>query len=131
MKKHDYATEIEDICKQFDCRNYEEFKELVKASSEDEAYMLFLRGIRDEKTAKMNVTGDELDNVSSSIISVLQDANFRIYENAPVSLKKAIEKCNEAPICFLHLLCQMARPQKNQPCLRQKLKLANMKLLSQ
>ena len=96
MKKHDYATEIEDICKQFNCHNYEEFKELVKASSEDETYMVFLRGIRDEKNAKVNAMGDELDNLSSGIISILQDANFRIYENAPVSLKKAIEKCNES-----------------------------------
>ena len=95
MKKHDYAIEIEHICKQFDCQNYEEFKELVKASSEDEAYMLFLRGIRDEKTDKLNAVADELDRLSTKVIAILQDANFRIYENAPVSLKKAIEKCNE------------------------------------
>ena len=95
MKKHDYATEIETICKQFDCSGYEEFKELVKASSEDEAYMLFLRKIRDEKNEKMNTIGEELDQISTNIIAVLQDANFRIFENAPVSLKKAIERCRE------------------------------------
>ena len=93
MKKHDYAIEIENICNQFNCQSYEEFKELVKASSEDEAYMLFLRGIRNEKNDKMNAMADEVDRISAKIISILQDANFRIYENAPVSLKKAIEKC--------------------------------------
>ena len=95
MKKHDYAIEIENICNQFNCQGYEEFKELVKASSEDETYMLFLRGIRDEKNNKLNVLADELDNLSTKIISILQDANFRIFENAPVSLTKAIEKCKD------------------------------------
>ena len=96
MKKHDYAIAIENICNQFNCAGYEEFKELVKASSEDEAYMLFLRGIRDEKNAKLNVMADELDNLSTNIIAILQDANFRIFENAPVSLAKAIEKCRDS-----------------------------------
>ena len=95
MKKHDYAIEIENICNQFNCSGYEEFKELVKASSEDEAYMIFLRGIRDEKNEKLNALADELDSISTNIISILQDANFRIYENAPVSLARAIEKCRE------------------------------------
>ena len=96
IKKHDYAIEIENICNQFNCAGYEEFKELVKASSEDEAYMIFLRGIRDEKNAKLKLMANELDDLSTHIISVLQDANFRIFENAPVSLAKAIEKCREA-----------------------------------
>lgn len=95
MKKHDYAVEIETLCKQFNCAGYEEFKELVKASSEDEAYMIVLRGVRDEKNDKLTAIGDELDQISSGIISVLQDANFRIYENAPISLKKAIERCRD------------------------------------
>lgn len=93
MKKRDYAIEIENICGQFSCKTYEEFKELVKASTEDEAYMIFLRSNRDEKSAKMHELGDELDNVCANIIAVLQDANFRIFENAPISLTSAIEKC--------------------------------------
>ena len=95
MKKHDYAIEIENTCKQFNCGGYEEFKELVKASAEDESYMMFLRGIRDEKKQKLNMLSDELDNICTNIIAILQDANFRIYENAPISLAKAIEKCRE------------------------------------
>ena len=95
MKKHDYAIEIENICHQFNCGGYEEFKELIKASSEDEAYMIFLYGIRDEKKDKLNKLAEELDSLSTQIVAVLQDANFRIFENAPVSLAKAIEKCRE------------------------------------
>ena len=113
MKKHDYAIEIENICSQFNCGGYEEFKELVKASAEDEAYMLFLRGIRDEKKERMNVLAEELDTLSTNAIAILQDANFRIFENAPVSLAKAIEKCRETQAAIRSLELSMTEHRTN------------------
>ena len=113
MKKHDYAIEIENICTQFNCGGYEEFKELIKASSEDEAYMNFLRGIRDEKKNKLNALAEELDSLSTNIIAILQDANFRIFENAPISLAKAIEKCRETQAKIQTLEISMAEHRTN------------------
>ncbi|MBQ3489693.1 MAG: AAA family ATPase [Clostridia bacterium] len=93
MKKHDYAAEIETVCKQFDCEGYEDFKELVKASSEDEAYMLFLRGIRDEKNEKFTSVSDDLDAVSNRTVSILNKARFPISGTTEDSLRGAIEEC--------------------------------------
>lgn len=93
MKKHDYKTEIEAICGQFGCENYEDFKELVKASSEDEAYMIFLRGIREEKTEKFKEVSVALSTLNKRIVSILKKAAFTIYEDAGVSLRAAIEEC--------------------------------------
>lgn len=93
MKKRDYALEIETICEQFGCEGYEDFKEIVKASSEDEAYMLFLRGIRDEKNDKFTEASDDLDAVSNKIVSILNKARFPISENTEASLRHAIETC--------------------------------------
>ena len=113
MKKHDYAIEIENICHQFNCGGYEEFKELIKASSENEAYMNILQGIRDEKKSKMNALAEELDALSANVIALLQDANFRIFENAPVSLTKAIEKCRETQSKIQALEVSMAEHRAN------------------
>ena len=93
LKKHDHATEIGMICEQFGCSGYEEFKELVKASSEDEAYMLFLRGVRDEKNEKFAAASDHLEAVSSRIVSDLRGSGFPIYENTEDSLNNAMEEC--------------------------------------
>ncbi len=93
MKKHDYALEIETICGQFGCEGYEDFKELVKASSEDEAYMLFLRGVRDEKEEKFKEVSADLNAVSKRIVSILKKASFPIYNDAESSLRSAIEEC--------------------------------------
>ena len=94
MKKHDYATEIGKICEQFGCENYDDFKEIVKASSEDEAYMIFLRGIRDEKNDKFIEASNRLDAVSNKIVAVLRKAAFPIYENTEDSLQGAIAECH-------------------------------------
>ena len=93
MKKHDYAVEIEDICKQFECAGYEDFKELVRASSEDEAYMIFLRGLRDEKNDKFTSVSDDLDEVSNRIVFTLKKACFPITGSTEESLSRAIEEC--------------------------------------
>ena len=93
MKKRDYASEIETICGQFGCESYEDFKELVKASSEDEAYMLFLRGVRDEKEEKFQAIASDLSAVNKRTIAVLKKASFPIYNDAETSLRSAIEEC--------------------------------------
>ena len=93
MKKRDYADEISTICEQFGCESYEDFKEIVKASSEDEAYMLFLRGIRDEKNAKLTEAIDDLEAINNKIASILNKAHFPIFENMEDSLRHAIEEC--------------------------------------
>ncbi|MBE6665635.1 MAG: hypothetical protein E7603_05385 [Ruminococcaceae bacterium] len=93
MKKRDYADEIAQICEQFGCDGYEDFREVVKASSEDEAYMLFLRGLRDEKNEKFTEASDDLDAVSNKIVSILNKAHFPISENTEDSLRRAIEEC--------------------------------------
>ncbi len=93
MKKHDYAMEIESVCTQFGCKTYDEVKELIEASAKDEEFMLRLREVQDEKKAMLNVREEEFNALCSEIVAILQDVNFRIYENAPVSLAKAIEKC--------------------------------------
>ena len=93
MKKHDYAMDITKICEQFGCEGYDDFKEIVKASSEDEAYMLFLCGIRDEKNDKFTAASDHLNAVSNKIVSLLKKAGFPVYENAEDSLRGAIAEC--------------------------------------
>ncbi|MBR7161629.1 MAG: hypothetical protein IKD07_04360, partial [Clostridia bacterium] len=93
LKKRDYAAEIEMICSQFGCDGYEEFKELVKASSEDEAYMLVLRGVRDEKKEKLDEVSEELNALRARTAASLKKAGFRTYDSADESLRAAIEKC--------------------------------------
>ena len=93
LKKRDYATEIETICAQFGCESYEDFKELDKASSEDEAYMVFLRGVRDEKKEKLEELSAEVENVKAKIVSVLKKAGFPVYGDVEYSLNAAVEKC--------------------------------------
>ena len=95
LKKADYAKAISSQCKHFNCSGYAEFKELVKAASEDEAYMLFIRGTRDEKNEKFNRVSDALDAVSAEILSILKKARFEISENTSASLQAALEKCRE------------------------------------
>lgn len=95
MKKRDYAEEISTICEQFGCEGYEDFKEVVKASSEDEAYMLFLRGIRDEKNDKFMEASNDLDVVGNKIVSILNKAHFPISENTEESVRRAIETCQQ------------------------------------
>ena len=93
LKKPEYTKAIQAQCKHFNCAGYAEFKELVKAASEDEAYMLFIRGTRDEKTEKFNRISDNLDAISSDILAILRKARFDISENTSVSLNEALEKC--------------------------------------
>lgn len=93
MKKGDYARDIQIQCKHFNCSGYAEFKELVKAASEDEAYMLFIRGTRDEKNEKFTEVSDALDAQSADILTALRQARFPISENTSVSLTEALEKC--------------------------------------
>ncbi|MBR6743807.1 MAG: AAA family ATPase [Clostridia bacterium] len=95
MKKHDYDIEIETICQQVHCNSYEEFKELINASSEDASYMSALYASRDQKNQRLNELSNEWDSLCSEIIAVLQDANFRILENAPASLSNALEECRK------------------------------------
>ncbi|MBQ8495930.1 MAG: AAA family ATPase [Clostridia bacterium] len=93
FKKAEHARAIQAQCKHFNCTGYAEFKELVKAASEDEAYMLFIRGTRDEKTEKFNRVSNSLDAISSEILAILRKARFDISENTSVSLSEALEKC--------------------------------------
>lgn len=93
LKKGDYARDIQNQCKHFNCKGYAEFKELVKAASEDEAYMLFIRGTRDEINEKFTLCSDELDEINAEILHILREARFEISENTSVSLTEALEKC--------------------------------------
>ncbi len=93
MKRSDYDRDIKTQCKQFNCQNYAEFKELVRAASEDEAYMLFITSSRDEKTEKFNITSEELEAVSADILAVLRNGRFEISGNTAASLNEALEEC--------------------------------------
>ncbi len=93
MKKAEHARTIQAQCKHFNCAGYAEFKELVKAASEDEAYMLFVRGTRDEKNEKFSRVSDSLDAISADILTILKKARFEISENTSVSLNEALETC--------------------------------------
>ena len=95
MKRTDYDRDIKTQCMQFNCQNYAEFKELVRAASEDEAYMLFITSSRDEKTDKFNSTSEDLEAVSAEILGILREGRFEISGNTSASLTEAIEKCRE------------------------------------
>ena len=93
FKRTEHARAIQKICTHFNCSGYADFKELEKAASEDEAYMLFVRHTRDEKNEKFTRVSDALDAISAEIISVLREARFEILENTFVSIGEALEIC--------------------------------------
>ena len=74
-------------------RNYEEFEELVRAASEDEAYMVFITGARDEANDKFAAASENLEKISSSILDILGKDGFEISGNTATSLSQAIDGC--------------------------------------
>ena len=84
------------ICQKFGCNGYAEFEELVKASSEDEAYMVFITDARDEANDKFTAASEALEAVSSDILALLRHDGFGISENTATSLAEALAVCRAA-----------------------------------
>ena len=93
LRKNGPSSDIHTICSKFGCRNYEEFEELVRAASEDEAYMVFITGARDEANDKFAAASENLEKISSSILDILGKDGFEISGNTAASLSQAIEIC--------------------------------------
>lgn len=87
--------DVRSICTKFDCRNYAEFEELIKAASEDEAYMVFITGARDEAGDKFNAASERLEQISADILNTLGKDGFEISENTAASLSDAIAICRK------------------------------------
>ena len=96
IRKSGPATDIRTICSKFGCRNYEEFEELVRAASEDEAYMVFITGARDEANDKFTAASEKLEKTSADILDILGKGGFEISGNTAASLAKAIDICRTA-----------------------------------
>lgn len=86
-------TDIRTICAKFGCADYDEFEELVRAASEDEAYMVFITGARDEANDKFNAASAKLEQISAEILEVLGKDGFEISGNTATSLSEAIASC--------------------------------------
>ncbi len=89
------GSEIQVICKKFDCKNYVEFEELVKAASEDELYMIAITDARDEATEKFHAASRSLEEVSARSIEILSDYGFVISGDTSSSLGEALVYCRE------------------------------------
>lgn len=88
-------ADIRTICTKFGCADYAEFEELVKAASEDEAYMVFITGARDEANDKFAAASAKLEKVSAEILDVLGKDGFEISGNTAASLSEAIACCRK------------------------------------
>ena len=88
-------AELAEICTKFGCNTYAEFEELVKAATEDEAFMVFITGARDEASDKFNSSSERLENLSADILRTLRDHGFAFSENTSTSLAEAIKVCRE------------------------------------
>jgi len=86
-------TDIRTICAKFGCADYDEFEELVRAASEDEAYMVFITGARDEANDKFHATSAKLEQISAEILNVLGKDGFEISGNTAASLSETIAGC--------------------------------------
>ncbi len=95
FKNKEKNAKLMKICTKFGCASYSEFQELVRAASEDEAYMIFITGARDEATDKFNAASENLEAVSAGILTMLRDHGFVIRGNTAVSLTEAIKVCRE------------------------------------
>lgn len=93
VQKRGPASAIDAICSKFGCKNYSEFEELVRAASEDEAYMLFITGARDDASDKFDEASSRLEAISSDIIAHLGADGFAIHDNTATSLSEAIILC--------------------------------------
>ena len=93
VKNKKNAGKLSAICSKFECNNYAEFEELVRAAMEDEAYMVFITGARDEATDKFNSSSEKLEMTSADIVNTLRDHGFAIRENTAASLADAIKVC--------------------------------------
>lgn len=95
FKNKKNAKRLSTICSKFGCSNYSEFEELVRAAMEDEAYMVFITGARDEATDKFNSASEKLEMTSADIVNTLRDHGFVIRENTAASLADAIKSCHD------------------------------------
>ena len=93
IRRASYARAIRRQCQPFNCASYAELMELIYAASEDEAYMLAIRGARNEKNTKFAKASDTLDAINAEILTILRDARFEITGNTFASLQEALEKC--------------------------------------
>ncbi len=82
-----------DICSKFGCANAAEFEELVRAATEDEAYMVFITNVGDEATHKFDHASERLERVSADIISTLREDGFVMQSSTSASLAEAISLC--------------------------------------
>ncbi len=83
------------ICAKFGCENAAEFEELVRAATEDEAYMVFITGNRDDAADKFHLASERLEQQSADILGILREHGFAINENTSISLSEALLLCRE------------------------------------
>ncbi len=92
-KNKNLYRSIMKICAKFGCKDVSEFEELVRAATEDEAYMVFITGARDEATDKFNAASGKLEKVSAEILQNLRAHGFSIRDNTAASLSEALHAC--------------------------------------
>lgn len=95
LKASAVGKDIATVCTKFDCKNYAEFEELVKAASEDELYMIAITDARDEATEMFHAASRKLEEISTDAIGILQDLGFVISDDTATSLAEAIAHCRE------------------------------------
>ena len=83
------------ICKKFGCSTYREFEELVRAATEDEAFMIFVTSAREEAYDNFTAASDTLEAVSTQILTSLQNGGFEIADTTASSLADALTVCRE------------------------------------
>ena len=95
LKASSVSRDIATVCTKFDCKNYAEFEELVRAASEDELYMIAITDARDEATELFHAASRKLEEISTDIIGILQDYGFVISGDTASSLGEAIAHCRD------------------------------------
>ncbi len=94
-KNKQIRLKLMEICSKFGCITISEFEELVRAATEDEAYMVFITNTRDESNHRFNQASAKLERVSADIVQTLRDDGFTMKENTAASLSEAIRVCRE------------------------------------
>ncbi|MBQ9747413.1 MAG: AAA family ATPase [Clostridia bacterium] len=89
------TSALKAICTKFGCKSYAEFEELVRAATEDEAFMIFITSAREEAYDRFTAASDTLEVVSTQILDTLQSGGFEIAETTAASLTNALERCRE------------------------------------
>ncbi len=103
---------LQKIYTKFGCHTYSEFEELVRAATEDEAFMIFITSAKDEAYDKFTAASEALEEISTQTVDTLRNGGFEIAQNTSASLTDALKICYETRTEIAKLEASAAEIQK-------------------